>query len=157
AQAADVDFYSFSLQEPARVRIAAPASLAGGTQAPVLSLYDEDPWESTGHRLLAQAEGDAGGSALERTLGAGTDFLAVGGPGNRYSPPFLADSGYAGATGEYQLTITDATVGQPAGGPAVLAADPADGDTLSGAPLVLRVSLSAPLDTNTIGPGTVRL
>jgi Bacterial pre-peptidase C-terminal domain/Bacterial Ig-like domain len=157
---ADVDWYGFTLEQPARVTLSL-ADLSGQHRPGVLSLYNtapndsDDPFNLLGHRLLAQAEGVAGDSTahLERALAAGTYYVAVSGAGNRFFHPFLADSGFVGAAGRYQLDVAAAVLPfAPDDGPQVLAADPAPDARLDGSPLILRVSLNGELDPGTIIP-----
>ncbi len=142
--AADVDWYTFTLTTAARVNVSTLARLGGSPLTSVLSLYNSDPADPLGHRLLARQGGAAlgGDAALERLLGPGTYFVAVSGSGNADFHPFLADSGLPGSTGGYGLLVTAADLGAA---PQVLAVDPAPGAVLPGSPLVVRVSLSAPL------------
>jgi methionine-rich copper-binding protein CopC len=159
---ADVNWYSFSLDAPAWVTLSAAKQQAGSSFNSVLSLYNtdpfdfSDPYDPLGHRLLAQdnAANHGGIAAIDRSLAAGTYFVAVSGDGNSYFCPFLAGSGMAGSTGDYdlRLTATDLKL-DPANGPVVLATDPAPGAVLSSAPLELYIDLSAPLDPTTIVPG----
>src|SRR5437016_3063473 len=87
-------------------------------------------------------------------LAAGSYYLAVSGAGNSLFNPFLADSGYYGQTGSYQLQLAAADLGLgPADGPAVLASDPAAGSTLDRSPTVFRLDLSAAIDPTTVLPG----
>ena len=116
---------------------------AAGDLVGVLSLYNTtevfnpftlegDRFETLGHRLLAQAVGtSSAGPQLVRNLAPGTYYVAVSGAGNPFFHPFVADSGYAGAEGEYTLQMTAADLGlDPTDGPAVLAVDPEPGSVL---------------------------
>jgi hypothetical protein len=159
AGAADVDWYAFTLDRAATVTLAAAG--ATGVAPPVLSLYVRDPFDPAdpatvfGFRKLAQAEGNdpALGTLLTRVLGPGSYYLAASGAGNTLFSPLLADSGYHGQTGAYQLQVTAADLGlDPAAGPAVLASDPAAGGSLDRSPTVLRLDLSAPIDPTTVLP-----
>ena len=90
AGAADVQWYSFTLNQPARVT----SELKGGEQSSsfqgILSLFNNDPWDFgdqfdvDGHRLLDQVDGKSNGgvATLDQLLGPGTYFLAVSGSGN---------------------------------------------------------------------------
>jgi hypothetical protein len=155
-QAAQVDWYSFTLAQPALVTLSAHA--ATGQAGPVLSLYNNDTSDSAdqfdplGHRLLAQAQGTAGAAAtITQPLAAGTYFVAVSGAGNRYFNPFLADSGYPGAPASYTLNLSEAPLSlAPTAGPVVLTATPSAGGQFTRSPLVLRLDLSAGLDPSTV-------
>ncbi len=156
AGAADVDWYRFTLDNPAglTLRVVTPD---GPDPAPVVvSLYNADPFNFTdpytrlGHRLLAQD--DAAGDnvvRLDRALAAGTYYVAVSGAGNHAFHPFLADSGYDGSTGAYRLQADAADLGlDPFAAPVVLFADPAPDAVLDRSPLYVRLSLSGPLDVD---------
>jgi hypothetical protein len=159
AGAADVDWYAFTLDRAATVTLAAAG--AAGVAPPVLSLYVRDPFDPAdpatvfGFRKLAQAEGNdpALGTLLTRALGPGSYYLAASGAGNTLFSPLLADSGYDGQTGAYQLQLTASDLGlDPTDGPAVIASDPAAGGSLDHSPTVLRLDLSAPIDPTTVLP-----
>ncbi len=157
--AADVDWYSFTLTGLATVHLTT-LDPQDASFAAVLSLYNNavdvfDPYVSTGHRLLAQAEGspDGSGASLTQLLAPGTYYVAVSGLGNRYFHPFLADSGAEGLTGEYALVLT-ATDLQPApAGPVMVSADPADGAVLERSPFMLRLAFDGSPDFSAIAPG----
>jgi hypothetical protein len=160
---ADVAWYRFTLNGPARVTLATLDKAAGSPFVGVLSLYNSDPqdygdpYDPLGYRLLAQQDGSAqgGDATLTRDLSPGTYYVAVSGTGNRYFHPLLAGSGYpAASTGDYGLllTATGLALGT-APGPVVLTSDPAAGATLDRSPFVARLNLSAPLDPSTIVPG----
>ncbi|HXG11336.1 MAG TPA: DVUA0089 family protein [Gemmataceae bacterium] len=149
----DVDWYRFDLAAASAVTLTLPA----GSLAGVLSLYNTtepyhvelnegDRYELLGHRLLAQAVGAPGIPVqIVRNLAPGTYYVAVSGAGNLHFHPFIADSGYPGSTGDYTLQVAAAALHlDPSTGPAVLAVDPGPAP-LDTAPLVVRVSLSAPL------------
>jgi hypothetical protein len=152
AGAADVDWYEFTLDSAAQVHLT-------GSDAIVLSLYAAapfdffDPAAQSGVRLMAQADG----TGLDRTLAAGTYYVAVSGHGNLYFHPFLADSGLDGTTGDYQVTVAaDPLPIDPAAGPTVIAVDP--GTAVASSPFVIRLTMSAPIDPNSAIPGdTVHL
>jgi methionine-rich copper-binding protein CopC len=157
---ADVDWYSFTLTRAATVTLGTSRVGAQGWTA--LSLYNDDsndfgdPLDPQQHRLLAQDAGSATGGTtqLQEVLGAGTYYVAVSGGGNRYFNPFLADSGYPGAMGDYNLLVSSQDlVSSPQDGPSVLRAEPANGATLDQSPLVLRVSFDEGLDPSTLNPG----
>jgi hypothetical protein len=163
--AADVDWYRFTLDRPARVTLTTLMPTGGTAFGSVLGLYNTterydpifetgDRYELFGHRLVSQAVGggDGTGPHLDRSLAAGTYYVAVSGAGNRFFHPFLAGSGYPGSTGDYQLqlTATDLEL-DPNAGPVVLAVDPAPGAVLDQAPLVIRVELSGPLGPDQAG------
>jgi hypothetical protein len=157
--AADVDWYAFTLDSPATVTLAATGD--AGAPPPILSLYVRDPFNSAdpatifGVRQLTQVEGTdpAAGTLLTRPLAAGTYYVAASGAGNMDFSPFVADSGYDGATGGYhlQLSATDLDLA-PDAGPIVLASDPAAGSILDASPMVFRLDLSAPIDPTTVIP-----
>ena len=105
---ADVDWYTFTLDRAASVQLTAFA-----VQGVTVSLYNTDttsfdPSDPLDHRELAQTQGVGtdGSIALERTLGPGTYDVAVSGLGNNEFNPYLADSGYAGSAGPYQLLVS---------------------------------------------------
>jgi methionine-rich copper-binding protein CopC len=162
AGAADVNWYSFSLDRPAWVTLSAARQQPGSSFNSVLSLYNtdpfdfSDPYDPLGHRQLAQdsAANHGGVASVARSLAAGTYYAAVSGAGNSYFHPFLAGSGLAGSTGSYvlRLAATDLNL-DPAAGPVVLATDPAPGAVLSTAPLELYIDLSGALDPTTLDPG----
>jgi methionine-rich copper-binding protein CopC len=162
-----VDWYSFQLDRAADVVISTPKAQPASPPVTTISLYNSDPndfndpYDPLGYRLLAQSDSaTASGTAqIDRKLAPGTYYVAVSGSGNDYFFPFLADSGYAGATGNYGLLITATDLGLTAtDGPAVLAADPQAGANLLSSPFMIRVDLSKPLDPNTVSAGgTVRL
>ena len=136
AAAADVAFYRFTLAQATRVHLETLDVPHGRHLDATLSLYNTDPTlpdpnapnqiidtqDNLGFHLLAQNDGagNQGFAAVDRTLGAGTYYVAVSGSGNDYFNPFLVGSGYQGGTGAYvmQLTASDAGVG-PNDGPAV--------------------------------------
>jgi hypothetical protein len=166
AGAADVNWYSFSLDTPARVVVTTPDQQVPGAATTVLGLYNNDPFDFTdpydliGHRLLVQDLSAPGHDArIERSLAAGTYYLAVSGSGNRYFHPFLSDSGNFGSTGPYGLLVTATDLGlDPTSNPVLLASDPAAGASLDRSPLILRLDFSAPLDQSTFFVGlNVRL
>ncbi len=146
----DVDWSTFTLDRASRVHLSVVGQ--NGGPSPILGLYNNDlfdfsdPFDPTGHRLVAQAEG-----GFDRNLAAGTYYVALSGQGNEYFSPFLAGSGYAGAVGDYQLTVQAVDMTLPVtNGPIVLANDPS--------PLVVRVDLSTSLDPSGINLGqNVRL
>jgi hypothetical protein len=167
AGAADVEWYSFTLDGPARVTgevmRQGPSSSFNG----VLSLFNNDPgdwgdpYDPGGHRLLQQVDGksDGGVASIDRLLGPGTYYLAVSGDGNFDFHPLLAGSGLPGSTGDFymRLSVADAGLGS-AIGPQVLTSDPAPGAILDTSPLAIRVDLSASLDYWTVIVGeTVQL
>ncbi len=152
----EVDFYSFTLTQATQVQIATPDHQFGSHFVSELSLFDTDPQDPMGNRLIAQADGagHGGDASLTETLGPGTYYVGVSGSGNRYFYPYLSGSGEAGSTGPYGLFIrTSPTTLQPGDGPAVLSSDPASGSVLSSSPFALRVALSGAIDPNTIIPG----
>lgn len=146
----DVDWSTFTLDRASRVHLSVVGRNGGPN--PILGLYNNDlfdfndPFDPTGHRLVAQAQG-----GFDRNLAAGTYYVALSGQGNQYFSPFLAGSGYAGAVGDYQLTVQAVDMSFPGtNGPIVLAADTS--------PLVVRVDLSTSLDPSGIDLGeNVRL
>jgi hypothetical protein len=159
AGAADVDWYAFTLDRPATVTLAAAGD--AGTPSPVLTLYVRDPFDPGdpatifGVRQLTQVDAGApaAGTLLTRPLAAGTYYVAASGAGNRFFSPFLANSGYNGATGNYQLQLSATDLGLPPdAGPVVLASDPAAGSAPDRSPTVFRLDLSAPIDPTTVIP-----
>lgn len=149
---ADVDWYAFTLAGPSAVHLSAAAG--AGQSAPVLSLYNNDPfdfadpYDPLGHRLLGQESG----SAISVSLAAGTYYVAVSGAGNDYFNPFLADSGYPGRPCTYDLQLSAAGLNLAGDGPVVLSSNPAAGAQLSSSPLVLRLDMSGAIDPNTVQP-----
>jgi hypothetical protein len=151
--AADVDWYTFTLDQAAEVTVQAHAQTAGGA-APVISLNNtdsfNDPQDLVGHRMLAQS-GGPGDPWIDRAVGPGTYFVAVSGAGNRYFNPNLADSGESGGTGDYGLIVSANTLAaDPSGLPTVLSTDvtagPTPDVTAARSPLEIHVNLSGPLD-----------
>jgi hypothetical protein len=164
----NVDWYEFNLPSAAGVTITTPPGQGGGLLTPVLSLYNEasldnqdltrnDPYTPTGHRLMARDDGAAHGGAatIRQVLAAGTYWVAVSGTGDTDFSAFLAGSGDAGATGEYSLLITAASLADPptGPGPAVIATTPTEGARLTRSPLAIYLELSSPIDPSTILPG----
>ena len=159
--AADVDWYSFTLDGPASVTLDLGASTSSHPLNGVLSLYNDDPfdfqdtYDPSGYRMVAQATGSAGaGTEISRDLGPGTYFVAVSGAGNLDFYPLLAGSGFAGATGDYdfQLDATPLNFG-PNDGPAVLTSDPAANAVLDASPFVIRLDFGSALDPTTVIAG----
>jgi methionine-rich copper-binding protein CopC len=157
--AAEVDWYTFTLQHPASVQLRTLDRQAGSPLVTVLSLYNSDagnfsdPYDWLQHRLLAQSDGAARGGDAQLTdaLGPGTYFVAVSGSGNDYFHPLLAGSGYPGSTGPYGLLITATDLpSQQGAGPVVVNSDPSAGAVLSESPFVLRVDFSEDLNPATI-------
>src|SRR5690348_6209448 len=161
------DWYSFQLDRASVVSISTPKAQASSPPVTTVSLYNSDPndwndpYDPLGYRLLNQVDSATqGGTAqIERWLAPGTYYVAVSGSGNDYFNPFLADSGYAAATGDYGLLVTAGDLGfQPSDGPLVLAADPQPTAQLGQSPFLIRVDVSAPLDPAPVSPGgTVQL
>jgi hypothetical protein len=158
--AADVDWYHFALDRAATVTLGTFSQMQGT----VISLYNtdtpfSDPYDPLGHRLVAQQQAAAGGnqdqSPITRSLAAGDYYVAVSGAGNLYFHPFVAGSGYPGATGPYRLLFqaTDLQI-SPVDLPAVLAIDPeaySVGDRVyDRSPLLIRVDLSGPVDPSQV-------
>ena len=159
AGAADVDWYEFTLDRPAQVVLTASSQKDSPNFHPVLSLYNNDPfdfqdlYDPLGHRELAQDNSSAhqGPASIDELLGAGTYDVAVSGAGNLYFHPLLAASGFPGQTGDYDLTLTSTDLPiQPGDGPSVLTTVPAPGAVLGSSPLVIRVDLTGPLDPSTV-------
>src|ERR1043165_5002019 len=123
--ATEVDWFGFTLTAAAQV------NLRLGGQTPfvgALSLYNSDPgdygelYDPLGYRQLSQVDGGTTGGpvSLAENLGPGDYFVAVSGSGNDYFHPFIADSGFAGMTGDYQLFITAPDLAHdPGNGPQV--------------------------------------
>jgi hypothetical protein len=166
AAAADVDWYSFTLDGPAHVSLDLQNRGKGAPLDGVLSLYNNDQFDFTdvydplGYRLLTQAAaGPSGDARIERDLGPGTYEVAVSGAGNLYFHPLMAGSGLGGSIGDYniQLSATPLNLG-PNDGPAVLTSDPAASSVLSASPFVIRLDLGSALDpTTVVVDQTVRL
>ncbi|MGO9601762.1 MAG: Ig-like domain-containing protein [Isosphaeraceae bacterium] len=167
AGAADVEWYSFSLDQPARIVTNLTAAPNGSSFQGVLSLFNNDPWDFgdpmdvDGHRLLeqVQAQSPGGNATIDQLLGPATYYLAVSGAGNLDFHPLLANSGLPGSTGQFDLQFSVADAGIPANnGPSVLSSDPSPGDILNSSPLVIRIEMSGALDPSTIQDGqTVQL
>ena len=165
--AADVQWYSFTLDGPALVNFGLSRTDRASSFDGVLSLFDNDPndfldpYDPDGHRLLEQVDGkaDGGVASFDRLLGPGTYDLAVSGDGNFDFHPLLAGSGLPGSTGDFNLQIGAAGAGlDSAIGPQVLTSDPTPGGTLSASPLAIRIDLSGALDPSTAIAGqTVQL
>jgi hypothetical protein len=171
-----VNWYSFTLDAPAQVSLATFDQQTGNPLVSVVSLYNtdtdntNDPFVPSGWRLLAQDDGagHGGDASIVRSLSANTYFVAVSGSGDRYFHPSIANSGYPGKTGDYDLRITaqDLGLAVPPDGPVVLATDllsPIDPVTatpspgvnaeISRSPLLIRLDFSEPIDPSTIQPG----
>ena len=166
ALAADVTWYQFELTHASRVSINVSTPLGDPPFASVLSLFNNDPqdfgdpFDLDGHRLLAQVGASLldGAAALDQNLGPGDYYVAISGAGNLDFSPVVAGSGYDGATGNYELSLTATDLGLSGDGPTVVAADPADGAVVPSSPLGVRLEMSGPLDPNTIVAGeTVQL
>ena len=169
--AADVDFYSFTLANAATVTVTT-FDTPGSSATTVLSLYNSDPnslaingngtandpYDRTGHLLLAQAVGSSadGGASITRKLAAGTYYVAVSGAGNQYFQPFVPQSGDAGSRGNYGLAITETNLPSTVG-PTVIASNPAQNAVLASSPLVLRIDLNSGLDPNSITTQNIQL
>ena len=116
----DIDWYQFSLNDPAQVRLTAQPNELGSNSPIVLTLYTShfnnyDPTNSLGHWLLGQSEGGGigeGAADVSRLLAPGTYFVAVSGGGNRFFHPYLADSGVLGCGTNYDVQLTATTVAQ---------------------------------------------
>jgi methionine-rich copper-binding protein CopC len=145
---ADVDWFAFTLDEPAAVSVTSRA------MATVLGLYQSVPFDyldrfaQSGMRLLTHSESAAASveHTLARPLAAGTYHLAVSGGGNRYFHPFLAGSGLDGAVGAYRVEIAAQPLGASATAPVLLATDPAQNAVLDSTPFVIRLAFSAALN-----------
>lgn len=142
----DVDWFHFDLEQAGTVQLDAFANDDGVNSSVVLTLYGNqipfyDPNLPLGHSLFGRREGLAGGNAasLGVALEAGTYFVAVSGAGNRFFHPFLADSGNAGAGGDYGVRISrtgdigssqiaNAALGPTAGFTSVFAAEAVAGN-----------------------------
>jgi hypothetical protein len=162
AGAADVDWYSFTLDRAASVHLDVSSQPKSPDFRAVLSLYNsdpydfQDPYDPMGHRLMEQDDGGShdGPASIERLLGPGTYDVAISGAGNLDFYPFLSGSGYPGKTGDYELAVsaTDLAL-DPGSGPTVLTSQPSSGAVLSTSPLALRIDLSGPIDPSTINVG----
>jgi len=162
AGAADVDWYSFTLDRAASVHLDVNSQSTSPDFHGVLSLYNsdpydfQDPYDPIGHRLMEQDDGSShdGPASIDRLLGPGTYDVAVSGAGNLDFYPFLAGSGFPGQTGDYELAISATDLApDPGSGPTVLVSEPAAGAVLSTSPLALRIDLSGPVDPSTINAG----
>jgi hypothetical protein len=175
-----VNWYSFTLDGPALVTLSTADQGASDPLVSELSLYatdtdqTNDPYVPLGYRLIAQADGagQGGDAAIVRSLSANTYYVAVSGSGDRYFHPSIANSGYPGATGNYDLWITGNSLALGVShGPMVLATDllsPIESSpaasaanvnaVISRSPQIIRVDLSGPLDPSTVQAGqTVQL
>ena len=166
AGAADVTWYHFQLQDAARVDLSVGAPPGDPQFAGVLSMFDTDtpyggdPYDPTGHRLLAQVQGDplGGPTSYSQDLGPGDYYVAVSGAGNTAFSPVIAGSGFQGAMGVYELTAGATDLGLAGDGPTTIGADPAAGAVLDSSPLAVRVEFSRPIDPGSVAPGqTVQL
>ena len=157
AGAADVNFYQFTLTQSASVTLNAQDVLSSDTAGFVISLYNADQQDPMGNRLIAQNDGATNGGDANITinLSPGTYYAGISGSGNLYYYPYLADSGYDGNTGNYQLSLAATTIpSNPGDGPTVVRFDPNQSTYLPAGPLVLRAALSAPIDPTTIQVNT---
>jgi len=160
--AAEVNWFAFSLGSASTVTLNTLDQAAGSPFVSTLSLYNadsdigdevNDTFDQFGYRLLARDDGanHGGDASLTRNLGAGTYFVAVSGSGNATFNPYVADSGFNGSTGAYDLLISANSLGIAAtDGSVVLSYDPAAGSVTNQSPLVLRVDFSAALNPSTI-------
>ena len=88
--------------------------------ASVLSLYNNDP-EISATRTTSTAiacwprsrRTVEWGAGYVQNLGPGDYFVAISGAGNLDFSPVIAGSGFDGATGNYELTITRPTWASP--------------------------------------------
>ena len=161
AGAGDVDWYSFTLDGPAAVNLDLQPQ---GTTHPldgVLSLYADDPfdfgdlYDPNGYHLMVQASGSSNSNPqIEDDLSPGTYSIAISGAGNLYFNPLLAGSGFAGATGDYDLTASATALNYgPNDGPAILTSDPAANSVLDASPFVIRLDFTSALDPTTVIAG----
>jgi hypothetical protein len=166
AGGADVDWYSFTLNQASSVQFNVTALSPVSPLKSVLTLYNSDPndpadyYDPVGHRLLVQQDGatQGGNAHLVWSLAAGTYYAAVSGSGDLYFHPLIAGSGYPGSTGAYDLRLKATSLGLTSSdGPVVLASDPQPGANLSSSPFGLRFDLSSALDPSQIGPQSVQL
>ncbi len=161
AGAADVTWYEFELGNPARVDFKLTTPAENPPFASVLSLYNNDPedfgdpFDPSGHRLLTQVEANRSTGAVDydQNLGPGDYFVAISGAGNLDFSPVVAGSGFDGATGIYELSLSATDLGLSGAGPTVLSSDPASGAVLDGSPLAIRLEMSGPLNPGTIVAG----
>ncbi len=159
--AADVTWYHFSLTDASLVDIKVSTPANDRPFASVLSVYNNDPddwsdpYDITGHRLLTQVQANSATGVAEsvQELGPGDYYVAISGAGNLYFSPVVAGSGFDGATGNYDLTITRSDLGLSGEGPTLLSSDPASGAVLDASPLAIRLDLSDALDPSTIVQG----
>ena len=104
------------------------------------------------------ATGDQDAAPIIRDLAAGDYYVAVSGAGNHYFNPFVAGSGYGGATGAYRLLVSaTALPTAPNGSSEVLAIDAApdpvgagDGTSFARSPLLIRVDMTGPVDPSSL-------
>ncbi len=167
AGGADVEWYTYTLDQPALIVATLERQQNDSSFQGVLSLFNNDPndwgdpYDADGHRLLEQVDQPANGgvATLDRLLGPGTYYLAVSGAGNFYFNPLLANSGIPGTTGDFDLQLGVHDPGLVStSGPQVLTIDPAASAVLSSSPLAIRLDMSCPLDPSTLIPGqTVQL
>jgi len=161
ALAADVAWYSFTLDGPATVDLDLHPQGSSHPLDSVLSLYTDDPfdfgdpYDPSGYRLMVQATGGHGSDPqIARNLSPGTYSIAISGVGNLDFNPLLAGSGFAGATGDYSLTASATALDYgPNDGPAVLTSDPAASAVLDASPFVIRLDFSSALDPTTVVAG----
>ena len=158
---AGVNWYSFTLDRAGLVTLATQGQSDHPLPA-VLSVYTSgradwrDPFDPYGFHLVAQDDGAShGGNAqLTRPFSPGiTYYVAVSGSGNRFFEPFIANSGYPGATGDYSLSLDVSDLGIGVGqAPVVLTTDPAPNSSLDSSPFVIRADLSGPLQNGSFDP-----
>ena len=118
-----MEWYSFTLDGPARVTGELLRQDQASSFNGVLSLFNNDPYDfmdpydADGYRLLDQVDGKANGgvASFDELLGPGTYDLAVSGDGNFDFHPLLAGSGLPGSTGDFslRLVVADAGLGRP--------------------------------------------
>ncbi len=158
-RAADVNWYRFTLDQPARVDLATDPSGLDHPLAAVLSLFAHDPGDpatSDGETLLGQqTAATLGKTTLTLDLAPGQYDVAVSGAGDTAFHPFLAGSGFPGGTGNYLLDVTLHPDPLPPGaGPSVLTSTPANDATVATSPTLIRVATTEALDPSTVVAGS---
>jgi hypothetical protein len=136
ATGTDVGFYQFEIDEAQDVTL----RLAG---TGIASLYQADTFAPSGYQLLLQLNA---GSSQSINLLAGSYEVAVSGFGDRYFSSVLADSGTAGTTGPYGLTITSDNPGYDTNVPVPIVRTDIPAEGYGSSPLSINLTLTQPLD-----------
>jgi hypothetical protein len=119
AGAADVTWYKFELTDASKVDLNLCAPPGSPPFASVLSLFNNDPqdfadpYDFDGYRMLAQVEANpsTGAVLLSQNLAPRDYFVAVSRAGDLDFSPVIADSGFDGATGIYEIRIRATDLG----------------------------------------------